>query len=870
MNALKSEKISLFFGGKISTFFVIFGLSSGTFFNAACQTPEPQLSTAEQQQPTNKQSNTAAPVSQVIDEFLEKGAPAQDIAPDDIEPINVPAVRRTAQSPFKDLLITDIVVEGNKYVKSEAILNRLPYKIGQEFDPERSSFGIKNLYDMGNFRQIRLDGEKIDDKKMRLFVVVEEKKLLEKVEFKGNKSLKTKKIKEKINIDKLTTVDEETLRRIALSIQKLYHEENRHLAKITFSLIPNKQNPDKTTAVFTIVEGPTSNIKFVKFVGNDNIPARKLRGIIYSRENWLLSFMDSAGTYSEEMLEMDKHRIEYFYRDHGYLMAKVTQAKVDFENKKKDISITFHVKEGKQYLVRELRVMGDEIYSEDELMPLVTLKEDEPFSQTKLVQSMNRIKDLYGEKGYIYCDVYPQVKPDEKKTEVDITFHVERGNKLYANRITITGNKVTHDKVIRRQLEIAEGDLITSKKLTRSQSSVEYLSYFEREGVKWKMHRISDELVDLEMNVKEAKTGNFNVSLSYGTDQYNPRPSMRGMLSLDKANLFGRGIDVGGQLQADRHRIRRLEARFFDPHIFDSDISTGINFYKRWDEFEQWTTLDRTPIQKVLGGDLRLGLWLPKIDKRLQMIFDLGIEDIRTNNPRPRHHNIYFEPVVKRTFQEGTMNWFGLEFVKDTRDHQVYPTQGYKIIVGARTALPQINNRFSYIKQMGEVSFYRTLIEKFYLEEPLVLGMRARLGNIRTLSNLKPVPYKELFHMGGQTTVRGFVWGSIGPAWITGDPLGAQNELLFNVEIIFPLVPDYSMKGHVFYDAGAGWNTPKNDIPDTSLLQRDNFDLRHSVGFGLNLEKPVPAKIDWGFKLDRRKKDHESPSEFHLSMNYAW
>ncbi len=794
------------------------------------------------------------------------------------------------ESPFAHMIIKQIIIEGNKYVKKQAILHRLPYKVGQEFDDQKRGIAIRNIYDLDSFHQVRLDGEKIDDNNMKLYVVVEEKKLLEKLEFKGNKSIKTKKIKEKLRLDKLTTIDDETMRRIVVATQKMYREENKHNVSITYELVPNKDNPDKASAIFTVHEGPASSIKFVHFTGNKNMPDRKLRTIIYSRENWLLSFMDSAGAYNEEMLEMDKHRLEYFYRDNGYLMAKTTKVDVVFSDNKKDISITFHIKEGPQFFIRELHVMGDEIHSEDELMPLVQLTSGSPFSQTKLVQTMNKIKDLYGEKGYIYCDVYPQVKPDEKTNEVDINFHIERGKKMYANRITISGNRVTRDKVIRRQLEIIEGDMITTKKLTASQSSVEYLSFFEKDGVTWKLHRLSDELADLEMNVKEAKTGNLNFMLSYGTDQYNPTPSLRAMVSVDKANLLGYGWDVGGLVQADRHRFRRLEAHFFDPHIFDSNVSTGISLYKRWDEFEQWHTLNKTPIQKVLGGDLRLGFWLPGIDRRLQLVLDLGIEDITTNHPEllkpdPRYEitnpayykilwNNYlaYQPIVNRTFQEGTMNWIGLELIKDTRDHQVYPKSGYKISIGARTALPGINNDFTFLKTEAEGSFYTALIDKLLLGEPLVLGMHLKLGNIRAFSQSRPVPYKELYHIGGQSTVRGFTWGGIGPAWVTGDPLGAQHALVFNTELIFPLIPDYSMKAHVFYDAGAGWDTPKGDIPNEyqSKIRRDNFDLRHSVGFGLNLLKPVPAKIDWGFKLDRKKAEHESPSEFHLSMNYAW
>lgn len=779
---------------------------------------------------------------------------------------------RTDESEqFDHLIIKNIIIEGNKYITKEAIISRLPYKVDQEFDAEKSGFALRHLYALDRFHQVRIDGEKIDDKTMNLYVVVEEKKLLEKCEFKGNKLLRTRKIKEKLKLEKMTTIDEQALRDITEQIRKMYREEGRHQVKITHTLEPNKDNQDKVTVIFTIDDGPKSSIKYVKFIGNESFPDRKLRNVIFSRENWLLSFMDNGGTYDEEAIEIDKHRIEYFYRDHGYLMVRVHRAQVDYSPDKHDITVTFHVKEGPQFFVRELHVVGDEVYGEDELFPLVRLEQGKPYAQQLLMQSMNNIKDLYGEKGYIYCDVFPQVKPDEKTNEVDITFHVERGKKLFANRIVITGNKVTHDKVIRRQLEIDEGDLITTKKLNQSRTGVEYLSYFERNGVNWKMHRISDDLADLEMNVQEAKTGNLNFMLSYGTDQYNPTPSARGMISVDKLNLFGRGYDVGGLIQADRHRIRKLEAHFFDPHIFDSDISTGIYAYKRWDEYEQWNnTMKDTPIQNVLGGDVRLGFWLPQVDKRLQLVLDVGIEDLSMKHTELRHPNPLFEPIIQRTFQTGTLQWIGLDLVKDTRNHQVYPNDGYKMTTSFKTALPGLNHKFGFIKGEIEASFYTALIDKFLLGEPLVLALHAKMGTIREFKGDKPVPYKELYHIGGQNTVRGFTWSGIGPAWINNDPLGARNALIYNVELVFPLIPDYSMKAHLFYDAGAGWDTPKQGISNPSQIKRDKFDLRNAVGFGLNLLKPVPAKIDWGFKLDRKKKDNESAQEFHLSMNYAW
>ncbi len=299
-------------------------------------------------------------------------------------PTNPPAQSYLAPE-LAGLMIKKITVEGNKYIKDEAILKRLPFTVDQKFDESRSGMAIRNIYELGSFRQVRLEGEKLDDTSMNLFVVVEEKKLLEKLEFKGNRTLKTKQIKEKLNLDKLKTIDEEVMHRIAQSIKKLYREENKHLVNVTFELIPSQNNTDKASAIFTIHEGPTSRINRVYFVGNKNLPNRKLRNILFTRENWLLGFMDSAGTYQEDMLEMDKHRIEYFYRDHGYLTAKVAKAKVEFSKNNRDISVTFNIKEGALYTIQDISIIGDEVHNEEELLQLVVLEKGHSFSQSKLV-----------------------------------------------------------------------------------------------------------------------------------------------------------------------------------------------------------------------------------------------------------------------------------------------------------------------------------------------------------------------------------------------------------------------------------------------------------------------------------------------------
>lgn len=767
-------------------------------------------------------------------------------------------------------IIKAIVIEGNKYVKKDAILRKLPYRVGDRFVKERTEVAINLLYSLGYFRQIRIEEKDAEDDKVILYVVVEERKLLERVDLEGNRSIRTKKIMSELSLDKLETIDEEQLKRIALAIEKLYKDENYHSVVVDYKIVSNKLSPDKARVVFVIDEGKKATIKRIYFRGNKRLPDRKLRTVIFTREDWILGLLDDSGKYNEESLEMDKKRIEYLYREHGYLMAKVANVGIDFSKNNREISVTFDIREGDQFRIRYVSVPGDDLFEEDELLEHVFIKAGEPFSQSKIVKSIEKLKTQWGEIGYIYADVFPQVVPNEETKEVDITFHAEKGKRMFVNRINITGNKITKDRVVRRELEIEEGDLITSKKLGNSKTSVEYLGFFERGTVNWKMHKISEDNVDLELSLKEARTGKLNAGLSYGSDKGSSKRSIRGNVTLDKSNFLGRGFDIGLAVQSSLHRFQSGSVHFFDPHLFDTDVSTAVNLYVQQEEYEQWGNLERPPIQRVYGTSTNFGFLLPKISRRTRVGIEVGYEHIKNNCPKtaPRDREL-LQPIVNRMFQAGDHFWLGADISKDIRNHRVYPNRGYKILFGVKTAPPGLNQEFSFLKAEFDWSWYTPLIG----ERDLVLMLHARGGIIDTLAKDKVIPYKELFHMGGQTTVRGFIWGGIEPAWVSaahGNPLGARKAIQFNMELIFPLVPDYQMKGHLFYDAGAGWDTPKQCITNRSHIKRDKFNLRHSVGFGLNLSNPFPAKIDWGYKLDRDKDAGESPHEFHISMNTAW
>jgi len=760
--------------------------------------------------------------------------------------------------------IKEIIVEGNKHIKTEAILRRIPFKKGSFFDPNKTGEAINHLYGLGYFDQIKIEQESIDEKTVKIYIVVDERKLLEKISFEGNRALSSRHLSKELNIDKIETIDEEQLQRIADAIKKLYKDEHFHGVEVDYKVVKDKDRPDKGRVIFSIIEGKKSKIKRVYFRGNKKIPDRKLRTVIYTREDWLLGIMDDSGKYDEEAFEVDKKRVEFYYRDLGYLMAKVVSADVEFSKDETEITVTFDIKEGDVFLVRYITVPGDNIFAEDELIDYVTLEQGKPFSQSKLVTTINRLKAQWAEVGYVHADVYPQVVPNEETKEVDITFHAEKGKKMFINRINITGNKVTKDRVIRRELAIEEGDLITGRKMSESRRNVEYLGFFEKDSVNWRVHKLAEDRADLELQVKEAKTNKLNAGLSYGGDRSR---TFRGNVQFQSSNFFGRGFDIGFNVQASKKRFESGSIFYFDPHFLDTDVSTALSVYMKKQEYEQWRNVNPIPVEDVIGASARVGFLLPSISRRTQISISSGIEHVKHNDPVALPYiRAVFQPIVDRTFEKGDLIWLGVDLSKDTRNHRVYPSEGYKFLISVSSAPPLLNDKFSYIKTELDWSWYTPLIG----EDSLVLMLHTHAGMVDAITSNKIIPYKELFHMGGQNTVRGFQFGAIGPAWQTGDPLGARKAFQFNTELIFPLVPDYHMKGHFFYDAGAGWDTPKRGLNESSYIKRDKFNLRHAVGFGLNLTQPFPAKIDWGYKLDRDKKAGEAPHEFHISMNTAW
>jgi outer membrane protein insertion porin family len=779
--------------------------------------------------------------------------------------------------------INKITIAGNKNIPDEAILSRLPFRLGEEFVPAKTSAALRNLYGLNYFRQIEIWGDLEGEDSLNLHIQFSEKHKLEDVKYEGNKHLSASEIKKKIDFSKVPAVDEEELKKYASIIKNLYVDKNYHFAEVNALL---QLHDDKATIIFDIQENKPSAVKQIFFKGNNHISAKKIREVMFTREDWVLGTFDSAGTYHPDAIERDRYMIETLYKNNGYLTARVTDVDVDMRPNSKNFYITFNIDEGPQYTISDIKVPGNHIMEEEDILRILPLRKKTLYSHSKVQKTLELLRTLWGEHGYIYADVEPSIQPDEENKTVTIAFYTELGSKVHLNRINIVGNKKSRDSIIRRQLVLDEGDLLTTQKMDFSKSRVELLGYFDkRDGVNWKINRVNDDTCNLDLMVKEVRTGTASLQVGAGgnvMDITDPTKAINVTFGFADTNFLGYGIhyDIGMAISSQE---KSGHINVVDPWLFGKPISGALNFFASRVSYEDLRSVKQQVSERRIGGSAGLGFFVAHpLDSHVQ--FFLGAEGISYGDNAPKA-NIAdqatatdFQNILNNRFQSGTLAWFSNVVNQDLRNHPMHPSRGYqwssqfKVGVSVGTPgtheattqdAPKVFDKFGFVKFEGDATWYTPLIG----ESDLVLCLHGHVGVVHQFSD-HTIPYRELFHVGGPATVRGFNFGQISPMF-QGNSIGARKAFWNNIELIFPINPDFSIKGAIFYDGGAGWDTPDaGQIKQPEFLFNNCFNYRHAIGVGLRMLNPTPLQIDWGFKLDRNKRMGESVTEIHFTMNH--
>lgn len=779
-----------------------------------------------------------------------------------------------------------IVVRGNRTVPEEAIRAKVPYRVGGTLKPQLSSDLIQGIYDMGYFKpDIKVSFAPFSPTEVTVYVTVHEKNLIDEISFDGNDNMTADEIDKKIKFSELKSIDEDDLYRLEKQIKELYLSKDYHQVIITPEIIPAAVGHIKV--IFHIDEGPYTLIRRVIFKGNTCISSKKLRALLFTRESWPFGFLNKAGSYQPDALEYDKSVIANYYRSNGFLTAQVTDVVVEKDPENPCyFCITFYIHEGDQYVINKVSAEANELCSEAQILSHIFLFPGDLYSSEKVRGSIEELRLVYGESGYIFADTNIETDVDEENKTVNLKFVSVLGKPITANRISITGNKKTREKVIRREIQLDEGELVTTRGMDDSKERVERLGFFDQHGgVNWKVTRTDESQADLDLNVKETKTGRVWLGLRSGgnpKDIQDPTRSVQLTGGISDSNVLGTGIKGGFNFAAS-WQDQQLGIQVINPWLFDRPISFGFDLFYESATYSEIRHFNEKPRERRVGGDVLLGWSTPRLGG-LSFLGTIGAESLHfQRNLEVTALNPFEKTDLQRfqnyAFQSGTIPWIEGRAVQDRRNNALQPSRGYMWTTSLKFGIPHHHSQsitplvsaglststqgFGFIKWDADAHWYYPVINEY----DLIFHLHGHAGIVTGLWDFG-IPYRELYHVGGPGTVRGFLFGQIGPT-LFGDSIGGTKAFWMNAELIFPFTKDYNIVGLAFYDGGASW-----DAPDASAysnnganIHNNQFKFRQAIGLGLRLKNPMPVSLAVGLKLDRDRRSGERISEFHFTSS---
>ena len=753
-------------------------------------------------------------------------------------------------------VVDEIRVSGNRRVEAESILNQVRTEVGKPLSLRTISEDIKRIHRLGYFENILVDATRSQGKVILTFVV-EEKPAVSQIEYEGYDKLSLEDIKEVVDLKVNQVLSVADVKANAEKIRELYAEKGYYLAEVDYRIEVDDDTPGAAIVTFEIREYAKVEVKKITFLGNEAIPDSELKNIMATREGDWSAVLTSFGTFQEEQFEADLQRITAYYYDKGYVEVSVSRPVIRLSRDKRFIYVTIRIEEGPQFSTGKVDIQGDFIVPKEELWDLVTLTEGETFSYGTARTDAERIRDLYMDAGYAYVNVNPLMRPRPTGEKlVDVTYDIQKGNKVYFGRIEIVGNDKTRDKVIRRELEIEEGELYSNTEVELSRQKVMRLGFFEKVDITTQRGDRPD-VINARVEVAERPTGTFQVGAGLSSLE-----SFIVNAQVSQNNFLGLGQSFSFNLQLSQIRTF-FNAQFSEPYLFDTRWQFAIDLYNFDFVFQDFGRRSR-------GGNLSLGY---PITDELNVSMTYKLEDVEL---RPGGREQRQTQQVGNLFRGGVTSSLKLGTSYDTRDNRLFPTKGSfhaGSVELADDAITRSQNEF--IKYDAETRWYFPLIWNF------VLRLNGEVGYVQAVDAHKPVPLFERYFVGGPTTVRGFDRFSLGPSRdVAADPddpgsvlddfqIGGNKRLILTAEIEFPILTAVGIKGVVFADAGNAFDTGqpislKLDLfSDDALEYRDV--LRTSVGFGFRWFSPIgPLRFEWGIPLARLRD--EDPIVFDFSL----
>jgi outer membrane protein insertion porin family len=742
------------------------------------------------------------------------------------------ALPALAQEFFTGEPIGDIRVEGNQRIEADTIRSYMQLSPGDPFEPARIDRALKNLFGTGLFADVTFSRDGT-----ALVVTVKENPIINELAFEGNSHIDDEQLTNEVQLRPRVVYTQTRVQADTKRILELYRRSGRYAATVEPKVIPLDQN--RVNLVFEIHEGDLTVVERIDFVGNKAFSDGTLKGEILTKETAFYRFLSSDDIYDPDRLAADQEALKNFYTSEGYVDFVVVSAVAELSPDLKSFFLTFTVDEGPRYHVGQIDIQSTlKDLDPESLRQYIELGEGDWYDSSSVDRSIDDMTTAIGTLGYAFVKIDAQLTRHSTEDDfiVDITFVVQEGPRVFVNRINITGNVRTLDRVVRREFRLSEGDAFNSAKLNRTRQRIQNLGFFSKVDVTARPTDDPDK-VDINVNVEEQSTGELTFGIGFSTGA-----GPLGQINIRERNLLGRGQDLRLDLMISG-RDSQIQLSFTEPYFLEKELAAGFDvFHMLGNRRESSYDLDRTGFGTRAGYDITEYLrqtWHQRFARR-----DIHDVDSSTSLAIQQQEGVTYESIV------------GQNLTYDRRDSRFDPHEGYVLRYDSDVA--GLGGDVRYLSNQVSAGYY------FPLTSSVTLSAEGQAGYIFGLG--QDVLINDAFELGG-SSFRGFKVGGLGPRdRATDDFLGGNLFYVGSFQVAFPLgLPEeYGIRARTFTDFGSLGMTDSDTA--TSV---DRMSLRLSVGMGITWRSPFgPFAVDVAYPLLKEDFDEEEIFQFSVGTRF--
>jgi outer membrane protein insertion porin family len=736
-------------------------------------------------------------------------------------------------------VVQEIRVEGTQRIAVETVRAYVALQPGDTPDPELLDRSLKALFGTGLFADVALRQEG-----GALVVRVVENPIVNRIVFEGNRSLKDENINPEVTLKPRTVFTRAKVQADVKRLQDIYRRTARFAATVEPKIIQLPQN--RVDVVFEIDEGAITGIQRINFVGNRHFADGTLREQIQTRESRWWRFLSSDDVYDPDRLSFDRELLRKYYFSYGYADFRVVSAIAELTPDREGFHVTFTLDEGERYRFGKVDVVSQirDLKRED-LLGEVGPSEGSWYDAERVGATTTALSNYAAQRGFAFAEVRPRVTRDRDARTISVVFEVQDGPRVYIERINIVGNSRTIDKVIRREMQVVEGDALNSAKLRRSRERIRRLQFFDRVEITNVPGDAPDRSV-VNVEVQERSTGEVSFGVGYSSSD-GPLADV----SIRERNLLGRGQDIrlGGTLSARRQQV---DFSFTQPYFLDRNMAAGFDVFRMQRDF-----------QREAGYDYRTTGIVPRLS---YPITEYLTQEVRYTLRNDDITNVAAgaSGVVRDASGEVLLSGFGHTTTYDRRDDRQDPTDGYFVRLSNDVA-----------GAGGDAKFLRSdLASGFFhpLAQDYVIALLAEGGYIFGLADDK-VRLQHRYFLGGDN-LRGFRKQGVGPRdRATGGALGGNAFYVGTAELQFPtgLPREFGLRGALFAEAGSLWSfdRPAAGRPGATAAVDDSSALRSSAGVGLLWRSPFgPIRVSLAKAIQKENYDRTELFRFQFGSRF--